>query len=642
MARIDGQNRAPKVEKLPDFRLRVTRVFDVVNDLGRSKTELEAEVFLEWGTEDAVAPGVTSAQVFAGLRLTNQTLGGQNEGPDKLPLAIVNKLTRVYEEIPATDELFVGEPEVDIGQDGLITVVENFLQFSTAISGVTPTYGTPGVTTAAAPWAAAKLITDDRTDDGTLQRIVRTYKTSGITTTENQTQNNGALLIQTVTSVGTEPSTPSGYTVTNKSVQFVNGMPVYTYTFAKGSGQISLLTEYVMSPDQGTTGLTVYTYKYLTDPSVVAIPTTAPSGSQLSSFQVDDQNGNRLWTVVYTAGQGAVNTTQEIRENGNLIITKITQINAAPTAPSALLGGTVFLISKETRNGTWHENGVVIYEYTWAEGYGLIEDRLTTVTVGLISYYRKSLGVVPTPPSPTIGGTLTQYENGTTAGDGYAIYESRWFEANGQSSISTRGEPDGALVYEVEYDNLSSGTPGYPGSGTGYLIELKNVSTEGRFRNIATWKKPPASTPYHKQMRFPMPGQIEPTSPNPGFILVPPVEMEILALVTVDFATSQVTTAPFTVSAWPGVTEAYIAASNGQIGTSQRGLSGYLSAGFTQSGGAATYNGLTVSSYSLTVAGSTPNAPPSGATTISVDNDPYLTDITGVRVYKRTVATYSF
>ena len=81
------------------------------------------------------------------------------------------------------------------------------------------------------------------------QRIKRTYITLGQISTSTQLQHNGALTIQTDVYVGVVPPTPSGFTRTSLSTQFVNGLPVYTAVFAKGVGQISILTEYVASPD---------------------------------------------------------------------------------------------------------------------------------------------------------------------------------------------------------------------------------------------------------------------------------------------------------------------------------------------------------------------------------------------------------
>jgi hypothetical protein len=77
--------------------------------------------------------------------------------------------------------------------------------------------------------------------------------TAGTIATDDQIKNGGKLLIKTITSVKTVPSTPSGYTLIGSPVQNPNGLPIYTYTFAKGAGIVS------ESIDARPEGLRVFT-----------------------------------------------------------------------------------------------------------------------------------------------------------------------------------------------------------------------------------------------------------------------------------------------------------------------------------------------------------------------------------------------
>lgn len=498
MALYDLRNRAPKVEYLPDTRRRVTRTADVQVRDKFTSAQLLSELILAWGTADATYPECL---------LIKQDLVGQERNPTEAPNKNPAQFIQVFEQIDSALETAVGNPEVNIGQDDLTTVINSYLQFSTG----TPVYGVPGTTLAPSPWSAAVLKTDERTDDGTLRRIKRTFITKGLIMQTDETKNGGKLLMRTLMTVGVVPTTPGGYTLIYAKVENPNGLQVYTYTYAKGAGRVStdtqtkylgalILTsikyfntddggtpagvlidtkldqgdgyqifdqtyasgsgvidtklethnngalliqtirainavpsnpggyilidadaqaqdgytlydykfvkgngvistaiEYRLSPDQGTTGMTVTTIKYLSDPSIGSNPITTPSGAQLISVTVDDSDGHRIWTGMYAAGTGTISTEKEIRNNGKLVIYTLTAINAAPSAPSATIGGTVVLIGATQRNGTRFEDGTIIYEYKWAEGIGLISQKITIRTDGLREQTYVSLGTKQTP-----------------------------------------------------------------------------------------------------------------------------------------------------------------------------------------------------------------------------------------------------
>ena len=768
----DLRNRAPKVDLTPDFRERVTRVYDILDEVPKNQTAGTVQpglsaYWLPWGTPDAV---------YTNCRLVAQKVEGQFEinGTGDNPTAKLPTLTRIYEQLPATAELFVGEPEVQIGQDGIYTVILNYLQFSVAVAGVTQIFETVGTTGISSP-VAAVLKLEERTDDGTIQKIKRTYTSAGLINQDVETKFNGGLVITTLTTVNQVPATPSGATLIDAKVNFVNGLPVRIYTFAKGGGQISSSTEYRLSPDQGTTGVTVQTITWLTPPAS-SNPITPPGGYEEISLKWDDADGYMSWTGVYAFGQGYISTEIEYRNGGKLLLTTITSINAAPSTPSPSIGGTPTLVKNETRNGTRFEDGTIIYTYTWAEGqgeisrnivyensvdqgthgitkttikyltatsvssnpitgpggsilqtvdradeggyrvwtgvyvqgtgnistetetkeygklviykitalnsapstpsstiggtvvlidaeskleggltvysyrwaegYGTILTETNTIEAGaLVVYHSKSLGVAPATPSATIGGTVTLFESEVSNADGYQIYDYRWVEANGQSSITTRGEPDGALLYEVVTKNAGASTPAYPGSGTAYLVDLVQNQGDGYMTNRATYKKPPATVALRKTMKFKMPGQISILSSPAGLAFIPPVDMDILATETISYSTSQTTTAPFTVSAYPFVTITTVPTNQAtpkQTVTTQEAAAGYLAGATGSSGSASTFNGVLCDSWAYSITGSTPSSPPSGATTIETNNDIYLTSITGTVVYRTRVVTYSF
>lgn len=489
---------------MPDLRLRVTRRYDVLDYVPKKPGDLAADITLAWGTPDAV---------YTNCRLIKQDIpDGQNKNPAKSPNDPPPILIRVYEQLPATAELSVGEPDVTIGQDGLYTIVDDLLQFSLAVAGVTNTYGVPGTTVGPAPWATTTVLkTEERDDDGTIQHIKRTYVSKGLISQTDETHNEGALLLRTLTYVNQTPPTPSGYTLITAKVDYPGGLPVFTYTFAKGAGRVSIdtvtkyqgalvlttiryfntdsggtpsgvlidskddqgdgyvisertyavgsgtiettvdtqnngalllqtiralggapstpggyivistdlqssdgyaiytykfakgngvistQTEYRLSPDLGVTGMTITTIKYLSDPSITSNPITPPASTVNTSTTVDDSDGHRIWTAIYAAGTGTVATDTEIRNKGKLIIYTVTAINAAPSAPSPTIGGTVVLIGRSQRNGTRFEDGTVIYDYKWAEGVGIIAQEIHIRTDGLREQTYTSLGTRTAP-----------------------------------------------------------------------------------------------------------------------------------------------------------------------------------------------------------------------------------------------------
>jgi hypothetical protein len=755
MAYVDNRDRSPQVEYLPDLRIRVTREYDVLNSVGKTPLTAGTAMFLAWGTADVQWPQAL---------LIKQDLEGQTEeaAQEKKPA----RLTRVYEQLNRTSETQVGDPEINIGQDGLYTIVLNYIQYSVAAGG-SQTFQTVGANSISSPHAAV-LKLEERTDDGTLQRIKRTYISAGVITTDIQTKDQGALIIETITAVNVIPTNPGGYTLIDAKTENVGGLPVYTYTFAfgsgtidtkietkdngalliqtiralgsppstpggytlfatdneaedgyglytysfaKGTGQISTQTEYRLSPDQGTTGVTVTTIKYLSTPAISSNPITGPGGSELISIEMAEQDGYRLWTGIYASGQGTISTEIVYKMDGALTETTITAINSAPTHAGTL-------IKADTRNGTRFEDGTIIYTYTWAQVTGgatgtqigieteylesvdLGVNGITKVTIrqivtsgssvqptsygssvlvkkdvafsegydiwttvwatgaGQVMYeytldesgvlaihHVTSIVVTPTTPTALIGGTVTLFEKRYKVDNGYTVYDWRYAETlsvGGQSSITTRGEPDGAILVELITKSVAASVPTNPG---GYsLLDLQQVQKNGYVENRATYKKAPASQALRRMVKFPMPGQINILSSPDGLQYVPPIHMDILATETIDYATSQITTTPFTVKAWATVKVAYVPTNQPtpkQTVGSTEAATGYL-AGASGSTGATSWNGIPVDSWSYTISSSTPSAPPSGATTIEVSNDIYMTDTSGVVTYRRKVTTYSF
>lgn len=390
--------RAPETLVLPDGRKRLTRFYKIAHT-----GILPPDLDLPYGTlypSDAVAP-----PGWDGIRLVNKLLT-DDIAPEGKPTRPMCQF--VFEQIPESAEIQVGGNTRKQLQDGRTVVVADSLQFSTG------TFAPQTVGTSTAPGdTSAYLMTEEAPDDGCLRRITRTYTHEGIIATDLQTENDGALLIQEITSVKTVPSTPSGYTLVGQPTQYPNGLPVYVYKFAKGNGQVSSDTEFIESPDLGTTGVTRTTIVYLTAPSVNSDPTTGPGGSVKVKGTKEDSKGHRVWTSIYASGQGTVTSSIEKRNNGKLIVYSITALGTAPSAPAPTISGTVVNTKSATRNGARTQDGCVVYDYEWAEGVGLVSQAIKIRTDGLREQTYISIGTKQTPTGVVISAESEEIDGNT-------------------------------------------------------------------------------------------------------------------------------------------------------------------------------------------------------------------------------------
>lgn len=400
----------------------------------------------------------------------------------------------VYEEIPEAAEIQVGQNTIERLDDGRQSLTAEFLQFSAA----TATPGTIGTTTAPGD-TSAYMAGEVTENDGTLRRIKRTYVYAGTLSQTDEQKNDGKLLLRTVVAIKTEPSTPSGYTRISTAVKSPNGVPVYTYQFAKGYGRISRDTSFKQNGK-----LKIITIRYLdTDDG------TAETGTLVNDDFVE-QDGYTLFTKGYAEvqGDGIVTNTSETKAGGKLVLYRITRLGSAPSAPTATIGGTVTATATLVRQ----EDGFPLYDYQWAEGFGEIERRteyldsadagttgrtrvtirhltatgasdptsapsgtvkvsaentaqdgylLWTVIYGkgagtivstnelrnggkLVIYRRVALGAAASDPGATIGGTVTSTEATIRESDGVKVYENTWAEGYGVIGEQTQ-QRDGGL-----------------------------------------------------------------------------------------------------------------------------------------------------------------------------------------------------
>lgn len=231
-----------------------------------------------------------------------------------------------------------------------------------------------------------------------------------------------------VPSATVQPTTLAGSVEIGRSFQDADGHRIWTTVWAKGTGEINRETRYTQSIDQGTTGATVITVRYLTAISVTVNPITTPAGTVLINEDKSDQDGYRVWTAIYAKGTGTVVTDVDIRNSGKLKVHHKVALGSAPTTPSVtIVGATMNVVSQNQRN----DSGYIIYDYTWAEGLGIVSERIQYRDGGLRLLNRDIFlaqgSTNYTAYTPTYG---IEVDVSYSEGEGIRRYSVTWIQSN--------------------------------------------------------------------------------------------------------------------------------------------------------------------------------------------------------------------
>lgn len=198
--------------------------------------------------------------------------------------------------------------------DGTIGVTRLTIRYLTAPSASEPSWS--GVS------GYAQISVTHAEQDGYMVWTALYAKGAGTVSQTDETKNSGALLLRTIVALGSAPSTPSGYTAIDTQSRQDDGYIVYTYQFAKGTGEIGRVIDYSQSDDQGTTGATRTTIRYLVVPSATVQPTSL-SGSVEIGRTVEELDGHRVWVTVWGKGTGLVEQRITSRQDGLREVTNI-------------------------------------------------------------------------------------------------------------------------------------------------------------------------------------------------------------------------------------------------------------------------------------------------------------------------------
>jgi hypothetical protein len=434
-----------------------------------------------------------------------------------------------------------------------------------------------------------------------------------------------------------QPTTLAGSVEIGRSVQDLDGHRIWTTVWAKGTGEISRDTRYVQSTVPGTNGATIVTIRHLTAISVNVNPTSEPTYVMVSEDK-SDQDGYRVWTVVYAKGTGIVVTDVDIRNNGKLKIYHRIGLGAAPTTPTSdpSIGGTVVLISQNERN----DNGYVIYDYTWAEGKGTVNYSYDIRISGCLAVHQTtSLAIVPSNPSLVISGTLVNVSRRQRQDSGLIIYDYEWVEVvTSTVSLTTRSREDGSMVYGISVSSTIQSTPSYPGTGTGYLVDDSYERNNGYYINKATYIKVPDSYDFPKQVSYTVPGLAVAANP-PTFD--PPISKNLMATAYVTYSTTKTTDTPYKVDNYAQLRINYKRKDDKKQYSTVVSKDGYVgNSSFV--GSNITFAGVDVDNVAVTVTGASPTSKPSGLTILAVDCEKYLTTTSGTTVWRNVSVKYTF
>jgi hypothetical protein len=687
-----GEARTAQITKLPDGRYRVEHWLK----LTASRTAATA-AFRVYGSTDPAPAAGRAGSAGAGARLINQSIV-ELEGKPHLYL--------VYETIPATGELQLGLNTRIKLEDGREAIEAEFIQLQadTYVPGTVGTLTAPGDASAYLKesvatndgtvrrikrtyvYAGTIATNDESLNNGALLKrtivSVKTvpstpsgytlvgspvqapnglptysytyYKGDGQISYDPSSDNNGALLkiaIRHLTAPGASNpiGTPAGYTlVSGPTFQEAEGHMIWSASYAKGAGQIS----YDPSSDNNGALLRV-AIRHLTAPSA-SNPISTPSGySLVSGPTYQEAAGHMIWSAAYAKGDGEISRDTDRSQNGTTVDASVgvTRLSiaylTAPAASEPIWSGVSGYVQISVRSAK--RDGHLLWTAIYAKGAGTVADSVSTRSMGKLKIYRLvGLGAAPTAPAATIGGTVTLFDTDVRQAEGHIVYDYRWAEAepDGRTGLSTATRADGSIVYTVTELGVAVDTPAYPGSGTAYLVDLDNNTSEGHYVNRAVYIKPPATDTLKQPHVFDMPGTVslQSTADGHNLLLSPSKKIPIQADVEVSYSTSQLTTAHYYVAYGAYLNAAYVRDGQTQGESQQEAFSNYVSAGGTATGTTGDeYNDVVMESYALTLAASSPTARPTGATVIAPPlNEKYLMALDGTIVYRRTKISYTF
>ena len=553
----------------------------------------------------------------------------------------------------------IGNPDFKVGADNRRTTQRKFIQRAASAF----TAGVVGTDT----YSGGVLAEESVEVNAAVRTVTRTYVELGEVSRSEETRNNGKLFTTTIQTVGTVPSTPSGYTLTRTTIENANGLSNRTYVFVKGEGRLSIETS---SRNNGNLTLTTITYLGTDDGAL-------PSGV-LVTTDSKQQDGYVVYTKAYAQGSGEISRRTDVildgrvtyttvralgaavaapgqfetsvedgdgyeihtsrgvtinssdlpdaieyREGGALTITTKRKINAAPTGSGSLVE-----ISDEPREG------FTLYTRRYVVGLGTTSTETRYEEGALVIVTQTSL-IALTDPAPALPASLLSRT--VRKETGYQAITDRYITAGaGQTSYSEQGRPDGSIEYSVTSFGSTETVPASPVGSTYLVAKRHQPQPGGYYVNQATYIKVPATMSLPGTRSFSMPGLAYFSGAQ--VITEPPVNRLVNAVEEVTYGTTTINDAPYYVTKYSMYYAGWVTTEDGVSHSTAKSMEGYLGSGGV-SGINGTFNGVECDSYIANLTTSNPATRPSGAIVLGVSNDPYLTALDGTVVYRRVKIT---
>ena len=455
------------------------------------------------------------------------------------------------------------------------------------------------------------LISIDKADQDGYRIWSAVYaKGTGTVSSSTDTREGGKLILYRKTALGAAPSAPSAtifgtVTLISDTSRTDSGYVIYERAWAEGLGEVARDIRYSQSNNQGTTGATVITIRHLTSLATDSNPIITPVDTVLISESKQDQEGYRAWSAIYAKGTGQIVTDVDSRNGNKLKIYHRVALGAAPTAPSPTIGGSVTLVSQNVRK----DSGYDIYDYTWAEGIGIVAERIQYRDGGL-RLINREIFLTPgaTDYSPYTPAGI-EVDSGYTEGEGVRRYSVTWMQT------SAGGSPAGSTALF-----FTSKVPfTFPGRAKAYS-EVFTVGAYTFHRAYDVFMSPPIQTLVdgYTQISY----TTNNAAPSPSYTLWNPTDWATMRAKWIGWANSPRSK----IEALRG----YIAVNSGVNGVA--GGSGTDTSVLGDRVYAST-------DWAISLSGG-PSSPEGNTYTLNIEKVPAFTDTTGLQYY-RVTETYA-
>jgi len=415
-----------------------------VKGIGSIAAEIETEVFIPYATADVEYPlALLTAQKIEPI--------SNDQSAESV------ELVRTYTEFEDNTLVNIGGNKLTYLEDDRTVLESTFVCLAEDAESLAPTIGSVD---------SGRAVSNVQIQyEGVGARVVVTRISAGQLSVSVQENHNGKLVFITQRWFNQLPDTPVGYVLVDHATENNEGVPTYTYRWAKGDGEISRTT---VTRNNGK--LAIVSVRHLTGPDIAVNPIDLPDiGYLLTETGMTEADGHRVWTATYAFGEGRTSLRTEYRHNGKLIIRTVRWLNADDgVTPVGVL------IEEGVEEGEGYTAGFEVY----AEGDGEISRTTDTRNNGKLTVVRirhiSAPDVAANPiASPGNGYALT--DSGLSEESGYRLWSASYALGSGRISLRSDEKHNGALtIATVRYMTVDDGS-----LPAGTLVDTSTEEADG-------------------------------------------------------------------------------------------------------------------------------------------------------------------